>query len=142
MPRSLTVLSVCAVAACVERTPARARVRTRDTRFMAKPFKVVRERLLPHHASSMGQPVIHRCERRPEMQFGAQSNQAMDRWPRQAPQLAATACITERLATRVKGLTSDFCVLLLTNPAQTRRPAGIRRGRRGCGRGFLVAAHA
>jgi hypothetical protein len=35
---------------------------------------------------------------------------------RQAPQLAATwivGAITERLASRVKGLTGDFCVLLL-----------------------------
>src|SRR6476659_1743636 len=46
MPRSLTVLSVCAVAASVEKPAARARVKTRDTRFMAKPFKVVRERSL------------------------------------------------------------------------------------------------
>src|SRR5207302_4205845 len=46
MPRSLTVLSVCAVAAWVEKPAARARVKTRDTRFMAKPFKVVREYLL------------------------------------------------------------------------------------------------
>src|SRR6476660_10137757 len=39
MPRSLTVLSVWAVAASVEKAAARARVRTRDARFMAKPFK-------------------------------------------------------------------------------------------------------
>src|SRR5882724_2852107 len=39
MPRSLTVLSVCAVAAWDERPAARARVKTRDARFMAKPFK-------------------------------------------------------------------------------------------------------
>src|SRR6478736_6242116 len=39
MPRSLTVLSVCASAAWVEKPAARARVRTRDARFMAKPFK-------------------------------------------------------------------------------------------------------
>jgi hypothetical protein len=34
-------------------------------------------------------------------------------------------CITERLACRVKGLTAVFCVLLLTNPARTRRLAGL-----------------
>jgi hypothetical protein len=39
-------LSVCAVAAWVEKPAARARVKTRDARFMAKPFKVVREHLL------------------------------------------------------------------------------------------------
>jgi hypothetical protein len=31
--------------------------------------------------------------------------------------------ISERLASRVKGLTADFCVLLVTNPAPTRRLA-------------------
>jgi hypothetical protein len=40
----------------------------------------------------------------------------LDRISRQAPQLAAIvslARISERLACRVKGLTADFCVLLL-----------------------------
>jgi cystathionine beta-lyase len=48
--------------------------------------------------------------------------------------------ITERLAIRVKGLQGDykgltavFCVLLLTNPARPRRPAGLKR-HRGCGK--------
>jgi len=53
----------------------------------------------------------------------------MDRRSRQAPQRAATKCltrITERLAIRVKGLTADFCVLLVTNPARTRRPAALK----------------
>ena len=36
MPRSLTVLRVCAVAACVERPAARTTVRARDTRFMGE----------------------------------------------------------------------------------------------------------
>jgi cystathionine beta-lyase len=35
--------------------------------------------------------------------------------------------ITERLARRVKGLTGDFCVLLLIIPAPTRRPAELSR---------------
>src|SRR3954452_15487890 len=39
MPRSVTVLSVCAVAALVDRPAARARVKTRDTRFMGKAFQ-------------------------------------------------------------------------------------------------------
>jgi hypothetical protein len=42
--------------------------------------------------------------------------QAMDQRSRQAPQLAATwivGGIEERLASRVKGLTAHFCVLLL-----------------------------
>jgi hypothetical protein len=34
--------------------------------------------------------------------------------------------ITERLASWVKGLTTVFCVLLLTNPARSRRPAGLQ----------------
>src|SRR3954465_7454007 len=37
-PRSLTVLRVCAVAACIETAAARATITARDTRFMAKPF--------------------------------------------------------------------------------------------------------
>src|SRR6195952_779161 len=36
MPRSLTVLRVCAVAACVERPAARTTVRAPDTRFMGE----------------------------------------------------------------------------------------------------------
>src|SRR3954463_3787420 len=44
MPRSLTVLRVCAEAAWADRPAATARVRTRDTRFMTKPFKGHSER--------------------------------------------------------------------------------------------------
>src|SRR3954464_12959522 len=44
MPRSLTVLRVCAEAAWADRPAATARVRTRDTRFMTKPFKGRSER--------------------------------------------------------------------------------------------------
>jgi cysteine-S-conjugate beta-lyase len=43
--------------------------------------------------------------------------------------------ITERLAIRVKGLTADFCVLLLRNPARTRRQAAYARC--GCGKTSL-----
>ena len=39
MPRSLTVLRVCAEAAWAESPAARARVRTRDTRFMGRAFQ-------------------------------------------------------------------------------------------------------
>src|SRR6202041_2633820 len=39
MPRSVTVLSVCAAAACDQNAADSARVKTRDTRFMAKHFK-------------------------------------------------------------------------------------------------------
>jgi hypothetical protein len=42
--------------------------------------------------------------------------------------------ITERLASRVKGLTALFRVLLLTNPARTRRPVGFQSKGRGCGK--------
>jgi hypothetical protein len=69
----------------------------------------------------------------------------MDRRSRQAPQRAATkllARITERLAIRVKGLTAVFCVLLLTNPAQTRRPAGAQKGVATAAMGLFVAADA
>src|SRR6266478_624986 len=40
-PRSLIVLSVSAEADWAEKPEASARVTTRDTRFMARPFKVV-----------------------------------------------------------------------------------------------------
>src|SRR5260370_1532007 len=46
MPRSVTVLSVWADAAPLERPAARARGKTTDTRSMAKPFKVIPEHLL------------------------------------------------------------------------------------------------
>jgi hypothetical protein len=49
----------------------------------------------------------------------------MDQRSQQAPQLAATwivGAITERLASRVKGLTADFCVLLV---ATTPEPAAL-----------------
>jgi hypothetical protein len=51
----------------------------------------------------------------------------MDRRSRQAPQLAATwidGAITERLASRVKGLTADFCVLLLARKLRACRLNG------------------
>src|SRR6185437_15702161 len=90
MPRSVTVLSVCALAMCVERPVARARVKTRDTRFMAKPFK--------------GRPGTFACRRarrwagleNPFAAAGAKSEKAVWRavqsndgyWSRQAPQRA------------------------------------------------------
>jgi hypothetical protein len=58
------------------------------------------------------------------MQFGW----AAGRSSQQAPQRAAIeylACITERLESRVKGLTAVFCVLLLTMLSPTRLPAGF-----------------
>src|ERR1700712_773152 len=48
MPRSLTVLRVCAVAACVERPAARTTARTSDTRFMTKAFQGYPGRLRFH----------------------------------------------------------------------------------------------
>jgi hypothetical protein len=52
------------------------------------------------------------------------------------------ARITERLAIRVKGLTAVFCVLLLKNPARTRRPADAERASQLATMGYLVAANA
>src|ERR1700761_854762 len=46
MPRSLTVLRVCAVADCAEKPAAKARARTRDPRCMARPFEGLPERWL------------------------------------------------------------------------------------------------
>jgi hypothetical protein len=73
-------------------------------------------------------PAIHAAHGQPDGQVDAQSGQALNRRSRQAPQRAATEQlrITERLAARVKGLTTVFCILLLTNPARTRRPAGFQ----------------
>src|SRR6476660_608580 len=56
MPRSLTVLSVCAVAAWLEKPAARTRVKTRDTRFMAKPFKGRPGNICLSFCTPMGQP--------------------------------------------------------------------------------------
>src|SRR3954454_13456004 len=67
---------------------------------------------------------------------------AMARRSRQAPQLAATwivHTITERLASRVKGLTGYFCVLLLTIPAAAGAGTGVCVG--GCGKKSLVQLH-
>jgi hypothetical protein len=66
----------------------------------------------------------------------------MDQRSQQAPQLAATwivGAITERLASRVKGLTADFCVLLLTNPARNLPPGGHSQGVAAAAKGLLVA---
>ncbi|MFO1111176.1 MAG: hypothetical protein U1E61_18535, partial [Bradyrhizobium sp.] len=63
------------------------------------------------------------------------AGQAMDRRSRQAPQLAATwivGAITERLASRVKGLTAEFCVLLLVK--RPRHAAETGSARSGCGK--------
>jgi hypothetical protein len=60
----------------------------------------------------------------------------------QAPQLAATwivGDITERLASRVKGLTDDFCILLLTLPAAACVGTGACVD--GCGKKSLVQMH-
>src|SRR6195952_3226011 len=145
IPRSLTVLSVCAVAACVERPAAKARGRTRDTRFMAKPFKIVREYLLINRLRLWANPVIHCCDRLSDGQFDAQSSQVMDRRSRQAPQRAATEQlprITERLASRVKGLTAVFCVLLLTRPVRAPPPGGLLGAVAAAAKRLLMAAGA
>src|SRR5580704_16486192 len=60
MPRSLTVLSVCAVAAWAERPAARARVKTRDTHFMGKAFQ---------GSSGNGWLSLHRREANPAIHY-------------------------------------------------------------------------
>ena len=55
----------------------------------------------------------------PAMQFDVQSGRAMDPSIAAGPSTCSDcslACISERLACRVKGLTAVFCVLLLTSP--------------------------
>src|SRR5438552_14766331 len=111
------VLRVWAVAACAERAAAAARVRTRDTRFMGKAFFRGSSGEHCRCMSGMGQPdgfLAAKC--RQSRQFASNSGRAKDQRSQQAPQLAATwivGAITERLASRVKGLTADFCVLLV-----------------------------
>src|SRR5438270_9188497 len=89
-PRSLTVLSVCAVAALVERPAARARVKTSDTRFMAKPFKCRPGDVRLSSRASIGQtrdlPPQPPTRKAVEC---ADTLEAMDQRSRQAPQRAA-----------------------------------------------------
>src|SRR6185312_2892479 len=60
IPRSLTVLSVCAVADCAEKPVAKARARTRDTRFMARPFESRAGTMACRCRHKAGQPIIRR----------------------------------------------------------------------------------
>src|ERR1700691_1172335 len=88
MPLSLTVLSVCAVAACVARPAARARVKNSHTRIMAYPFKGRPGTEAPAPMGHPDNPTSANASL--DSQFDAQSGQAMDRRSRQAPQRAAT----------------------------------------------------
>src|SRR5947209_1601505 len=110
------VLSVCALAVCAEKPAATARVRTRDTRFMGKAFRGSSGEHCRHMLENGPTPMIPAAKRRQCRQLPAKTGRAMNRRSQQAPQLAATwivGAITERLASRVKGLTADFCVLLV-----------------------------
>src|SRR4051794_36648650 len=129
MPRSLTVLSVCALAAWVERPAARARVKTSDTRFMTKPFKISGTlAFIASNVKGRPDPVPCRKNARPTPEWHDELLGRRGRSSRQAPQRAATkspAGITERLESRVKGLTLLFCVLLLRNAVRPRQPAPL-----------------
>jgi hypothetical protein len=60
-----------------------------------------------------------------------------------SPSTSATellARITERLGSRVKGLTAVFCVLLLARPNPNPPPGGPVRGLEVVAKGLLVAA--
>ena len=89
MPRSLTVLRVCAVADWAETPVARARAKTREARFMAKPFE--------------GRPGTMTCRRRqkwakppPQMPTGQAihpcSGSKMQRRSQQAPSKLQRSC--------------------------------------------------
>ena len=152
MPRSLTVLSVCASAAWAERPAARARVRARVTRFMGYAFQSrlkVRNVVfaIVSAGSDRANPMIP-CRHSPSgipNPAGARRRcrSPVRRWiegrgrPLNMRRLNST-CITERLASRVKGLTALFCVLLLTTAA---RPAAAGTARRGCGNASLEQTH-
>jgi hypothetical protein len=90
-------------------------------------------------------PVIHVGKCLSEQAVNPQSGLAMERKSQQAPQRArlnSLGCITERLAIRVKGLTSVFHGLLLTKWPDP-PPGGRSKERRGCGISlFLMAADA
>ena len=88
MPRSLTVLRVCAVAACVER-PARTTARARDTRFMGENLSGSDVAVLSHVRRKAGRPIRPPRECRPAKQTGTQFGWATDRSSQQAPQRAA-----------------------------------------------------
>src|SRR5258708_4936829 len=60
MPRSLIVLSVCALAAWVERAAARAKVKTRDTRFMGWAFQGSSSGAMAFHRANAGW--AHPCD--------------------------------------------------------------------------------
>src|SRR6185295_4660402 len=113
MPRSLTVLRVCAEAAWAERPAARARVTTRDTRFMGWAFQGGRPEIFFRQRLTLwGQPADPSLKSvPPAMQFDVQSGRAMDRISRQAPQLAAMIVGMHHRTTGVPGQGVD-CRLL------------------------------
>jgi hypothetical protein len=86
---------------------------------MGKAFRDRPVNMLPH-ANNGPTPMIP-CRKPPaKPAVRLESGRAMDQRSQQAPQLAATwivGAITERLASRVKGLTADFCVLLFARKA-------------------------
>jgi hypothetical protein len=80
-----------------------------------------------------------------EQAVNPQSGLAMERKSQQAPQRArlnSLGCITERLAIRVKGLTSVFHGLLLTKMARPAARRALERASRLRHKSFLMAADA
>src|SRR4051794_5998755 len=99
MPRSLTVLRVCAEAAWAEKPAATARVRTRDTRFMGKCLSGSRAGTFACYFGNIGLTALQllgqpddpsRKYAKSDRQCDVRFSQAMDLRSRQAPQRAAT----------------------------------------------------
>src|SRR6266481_525025 len=129
MPRSLTVLRVCAVAAWDERPAARARVKTRDARFMAKPFRIVRDRLLSSR-TSMGNLVVH-CRKCLLDRQTPLNRSTMDQRSRATPlnvQRLKQLAHHRTVGGPGKGVDGDLLSPVINNGARIRRPApGFKR---------------
>ena len=131
MPRSLTVLRVCADRGLGRETGGESKGENQGYTFHGKAFQ-----------GSSGTFAIARARRwadpdNPSLQTacltGSLMRSPVRRWiggrgrPLNVRRQNSSPRITERLASRVKGLTAVFCVLLLTSPARTCRPAGFAR---------------
>jgi hypothetical protein len=96
---------------------------------MAEPFKGRPEQFADHRARRLAKPAKSTAANvSPRGSRMCRHRQTMDRRSRQAPQRATTeqfGRITERLASRVKGLTAVFQVLLLTTPRRIDHLAGL-----------------
>src|ERR1700761_188315 len=90
MPRSVTALRVWALAACIERPAARTRAKTRDTHFMAKPFKgpkVVQDTFACRRTLRNGASLASPLPQIADLTGGFALRSRMDQRSRQAPNM-------------------------------------------------------